>query len=295
MRVLLRDLDNTGFGNLALMKLSAWHKRRGDQVFLSQAPAWDSSYVSCVFTINAKEEECPPGAEIGGTGFKANGWLPPEVEHIMPDYSVYGQDLGYSTGFTSRGCIRRCPWCVVHEKEGGIKPWAEIYEFWDRHHHDRIRLLDNNLLASPNWRETMEAVIRERLLVDFNQGLDIRLVTDEVASYLKRVGRCTKLRFSFDEWSNHEAVREGIRRLVEAGLYASQLHFYLLLGFTQDPDGDYARLDLLREFGCSIFPMVYIDGDGVVHPPARGPIPKDMHGDRNRMRKLARLKGVVTH
>lgn len=292
MRVLLRDLDNTGFGNLALMKLSAWHKGKGDEVLLDQAAEWDKCYVSCVFTINANSNTYPNNSKRGGTGFKSAAILPPEIEHIKPDYSLYGHDLGYSMGFTSRGCIRKCPWCVVPNKEGWITPWSEIYEFWDRRH-DRIMLLDNNLLASPNWRETIKALIKERLLVDFNQGLDIRLVTDEVAWYLSQTKRFTKLRFGFDKWNYHRSVEDGIHLLSKAGIKPSSLHFYVLMGFDQDAQADYARLELLTNLGCSIFPMIYVDDKGINHWPKPGPIPKNMHGDRNHLRKLARLKGII--
>ncbi|GAJ01032.1 unnamed protein product, partial [marine sediment metagenome] len=111
--------------NLALMKLSAYHKAKGDQVFLNfplNRP--DITYASCVFTWNAKRRATVPhGATVGGSGIDLKAELLPEVEHIMPDYSLY-PGIDSSMGFTSRGCIRKCPWCIVPEKEGQIKPWS---------------------------------------------------------------------------------------------------------------------------------------------------------------------------
>lgn len=285
------DLDNTGFGNLALMKLSAWHKAkpRGDQVYVNMPGQYDRVYVSSTFTWNAKDGH-PPGSVSGGWGFN-NKWLPEEIEHMMPDYWLYGHDLGYSMGFTSRGCIRNCPWCSVPLKEGNIQPWASIYEFWDRRH-GFIRLLDNNLLAAPNCAETLEALRKENLIVDFNQGLDIRLLTDEIVWHLRQLC-CPELRFAFDDYSYAPAVQRGIDLLVSAGFSRSHLHFYVLMGYKQDADDDFGRLELLQRNGCSIFPMVYRDEKGIEHMPAPGPIPQKMHGCRDSLRKLARLKGVI--
>ncbi|GAI75974.1 unnamed protein product, partial [marine sediment metagenome] len=176
MKVVFFDLDLTkrrrAFPNLALMKLSAFHRARGDEIFfnfpLIQA---EKIYASCVFTWNAKQANSrfPPGTAMGGSGVDLHSELPPEIEHIMPDYSLYPMD--FSLGFTSRGCFRRCPWCIVPEKEGALKPWASIYEFWERRH-KKIVLLDNNLLAAPNWQTTFAELIKEQVEVDFNQGLD---------------------------------------------------------------------------------------------------------------------------
>ena len=237
MSVVLYDLDlikrRRVFPNLALMKLSAYHRAKGDEIFfnfpLAQA---DRLYISCVFTWNVKKAYglLPNVAIMGGSGFSFHSQLPPEIEHIMPDYSLYG--INFSMGFTSRGCPRHCPWCIVPEKEGDIKPWASIYEFWYRRH-QKIVLLDNNLLASPNWRTTMDDLIAEGLEVDFNQGLDIRRVNDEVAYYLERVGT-KKLRFAFDDIGYESLVRKGIELLIKQGIPSRKLSFYVLVGFNND-------------------------------------------------------------
>ncbi len=294
MKLLLLDLDRTKFGNLALMKLSAWHKSRGDEVFFGQSASWDRCYVSCVFTSNAKKNTYPPDAVLGGSGFGMKNWLPLEAEHSMPDYSLY--NLHYSMGFTSRGCPRKCPWCMVPEKEGNILPWTSIYEFWDRRH-DSIMLLDNNILASPKWHfeDTLLELAKQRLKVDFNQGLDIRLVDDEKAWWLSTIRLWKGLRFSFDMPSMAEVVKKGVSLLKSRGSQPHQLSFYVLVGYNTTFDEDKERFSLLRELGCDAFPMFYTDREGVEHLPARGHIrEREMpHGSRWAIRKYLRLTNRI--
>ncbi len=294
MKVLLMDLDVTKVRrpspNLALMKLSAYHKAKGDDVYLNfplrQA---DITYASCVFTWNTKRRnEVPDGATIGGSGIDLKAELPPEVEHIMPDYSLYS-GVDFSLGFTSRGCIRKCPWCIVPEKEGQIKPWARIYEFWDRRHR-KITLLDNNLLAAPNWRLTMDDLIAEGLEVDFNQGLDIRLVNEDTVGYLKRVNT-RQLRFAFDDIAYESAVRRGIELLLDNGIRSRKLSFYVLVGFGED-DTALERMKLLQSLNVTVFPMIYRGPDGK-EPEIREKLSETIlwHGGRGNLKKFLRLAG----
>ena len=268
MKILLMDLDLLRqskrrkhiFPNLALMKLSAYHKAKGDEVYLNfplQQP--DITYASCVFTWNSGgKDRVSNEAVIGGSGIDLEAKLPPEVEHIKPDYDLYPH-IDFSMGFTSRGCPRRCSWCIVPEKEGGIKPATKIYEFWD-HRHTKIILLDNNLLASPNWQQTMEDLITEGLEVDFNQGLDIRLLNSENLEYLKQV-KAKELRFAFDDMRQEKAVRQGIELLLEAGIRSRRLSFYVLAGFADDTTV-VERLKILHSYNVDIYPMWYRDPKG---------------------------------
>jgi len=281
--------------NLALMKLSAFHKARGDEVFLNfplQSP--DITYASCVFTWNAKRgATVPNGAILGGSGIDLKAELLPEVEHIMPDYSLYPNAAPLwkdsSIGFTSRGCIRKCPWCIVPEKEGQIRPWSRIYEFWDRRHR-KIVLLDNNLLAAPNWRQTMEDLLAEGLEVDFNQGLDIRLVNEENVGYLKMV-KTEKLRFAFDDIAYERVVRKGINRLLAAGMARSHLSFYVLVGFNGDETA-IERMKILQSYGVDVYPMIYKGSDGT-EPQVSMKLQQTIYwrGGRNNLRKFLRIVG----
>lgn len=266
MRILLFDADlptrvttrkRRKTPNLALMKLSAWHKARGDQVELNfLLGEYDLIYASCVFPKNRPRIEALPFDAViaGGSGWDLYTELGPEIEHIMPDYSLYG--CNFSMGFTSRGCIRRCPWCVVPEKEGWIQPWAWIYEFWDRRH-TKIKLLDNNLLASPTCIGVLMQLASEQVEVDFNQGLDIRLIDDEKAWYLSKVRLTRWLRFSFDEPGMEKQVRQGIEMLNRRGISPQRLSFYMLIGFDTSYGEDMGRLKLLESYGCDVFAMRY--------------------------------------
>ena len=294
MKVLLFDLDinrrHRPFPNLALMKISAYHKARGDEVFLN-APlfGYDRAYASCVFSWHKKRVQgLPQGVDLGGPGLNLKSELPAEIEHIMPDYSLYPA-VDFSMGFTSRGCIRRCPWCVVPAKEGQIKPWASIDEFWDRCHR-KIKLLDNNFLAQPVPHTILSRLIDEQVEVDFNQGLDIRLVDERIAFYLSRV-KAKKLRFSFDDIAYEKEVREVVKLLQVNGVRSRKLLFYVLYGFRPD-DQAVERMNILGELNVDVYPMGYRGPDG--KEPQRQVI---YHGDilwhgpcRNKL-KFLRLMG----
>ena len=299
MKILLMDLDvikqRRPFPNLALMRLSAYHKARGDEVFFNSPLFCEPAitYASCVFTWNAKRRDgLSPDTVVGGSGIELKAELPPVVEHMMPDYSLYPNAAppwrDSSIGFTSRGCIRKCPWCCVPKKEGNIRAVGRIYEFWDRRHR-KITLLDNNLLASPNWRQTMEDLIAEGLEVDFNQGLDIRLVNEEVVEYLKRV-KTRKLRFAFDDIAYEKALRRGIELLLSE-IRSRKLEIYVLYGFGTD-DTDVERMVILHSHNVDCYPMLYKGPDG--KEPARRimKIPNIMwHGPRRNINKWLRFHG----
>ncbi|MBA7592424.1 hypothetical protein ES708_34607 [subsurface metagenome] len=192
-------------------------------------------------------------------------------------------------GFTSRGCPRGCPWCIVPVKEGNITPNARIYEFWDRQH-KRIILLDNNLLAAPNWRQTLGDLTAEGLEVDFNQGLDIRLVNEENADYLKRV-KAKQLRFAYDDLSYEPQLRRGIELLLEKGIRPRKLSFYVLIGFPGD-DTAIERMKLLASYNTDVFPMLYKGPDGKEPDRKLLNVPDIFwHGDRRNIRKFLRVAG----
>jgi len=269
MNVLLIDGDRTSFPNLALMKWSAYHKKLGDKVGLLGEPDAplnpDQVYISCVFPRNApyvlglsKIFNCP--VLIGGSGVSFDVTLPDEVEHIMPDYSLYG--IHYSMGFTSRGCNRNCPWCVVPKKEGSIKDWAPIEEFYVRKWR-KLRLLDNNFLQSPRWYENLREIIARKIRVDFNQGLDIRLVDQEKAKWLSKCYysdtnfKRRRIRFSFDLPQIEDQFLEGIDKLLRAGIKPNHIFVYILVGYNTSFDEDYHRFKVVRDLGALPFIQVY--------------------------------------
>lgn len=258
-KVLLLDIDSK-IPNLALMKLSAWHKKQGDQIFLNTCTDPDLIYLSCIFTWNRGKTLFYPEAKIGGTGVSLTTELPYEIEHIMPDYSLYHST--YSMGWTSRGCIRQCAFCVVPKKEGFIRDHAPLSEFLHPDH-EKVMLLDNNLLASPRVKENLKELADRELKVCFNQGLDIRLVTDEIAGLLSAIRYYSlsfkerRLYFAFDHPSLERVVVRGIERLLAAGIKARHLMFYILTGFDTTFDEDLHRAELIQSLGCDPFIMKY--------------------------------------
>lgn len=269
MKVLLIDVDSQ-IPNLALMKISAWHKNRGDQViFGKETSRPDKVYISCIFSQYraralgiAKMFNGICKVEVGGYGIN-DKQLPNEVEHVMPDYSLY-PNMEFSIGYTSRGCIRKCPWCIVWKKEGSIRDHAPISQFWNGHH-KKIVLLDNNFLASPKWKENIEFLVLHRLSVSLCQGLDIRLVNDENALWLSLLDSqtmnfgCRMYYFAFDDPTIEDAVRKGVAILKKHGIKPYYLTFYMLCGFNTTHKEDMHRFNVLRELGTWPYVMKYND------------------------------------
>lgn len=248
------DVDSK-LPNLALMKISAHHKKLGDQVGINIGDP-DLVYVSCIFKKNKPQVkgiqtmfDCP--VMFGGYGINDEK-LPNEIEHIMPDYDLYNCD--YSMGFTTRGCIRNCPWCIVPKKEGKIKPNSNIYEFWD-HRHKHLVLLDNNILALHNhFIEIAKQIIDNDLSVDFNQGLDIRLVNEDNIKWLSELRVKPEYRFAFDDPKYESIIREKVSLLKDHGIRGM---FYVLVGFNTTIDEDFHRVNVLTELDQRAYIMRY--------------------------------------
>lgn len=272
MNVLLVDADShNGFPNLALMKLSAWYKQQGHSIDLIQgipstAPlnTYDKVLISCIFQQNREKildyVSQLDNVQIGGSGFDYNIVLDHDIEHILPDYSLY--DLDYSMGFTSRGCIRNCEFCIVPEKEGFIRNNAPIHEFLHPDHM-KVILLDNNFQASPECQKNLDFIIEQNLKVNFNQGLDIRLMTPEFAEqlayskYYNWTFKTRSLYFAFDSPKHEKAVRKGIQILETAGIPPQHLMFYVLVGFDTSFNQDMKRVEIIKELGCVPYIMRY--------------------------------------
>lgn len=269
MKILLIDLDSRKhFPNLALMKLSAWHKGRGDEVFLSTGPDPDRVYVSCIFTKNAGTARgirtMFPDTEvvIGGSGYSLKRRLTDEVEHLCPDYDLY-PDMDFSMGFTSRGCIRKCPFCIVSEKEKWDPDHAELDEFL---RHDKLALLDNNLTASHRFGTIVQDIIDRGIRTNFNQGLDIRLIDEDKAKLLVECKakdfdfKERMLYFAWDSVATEKAVKRGIDLLLSAGIRGRYLTFYILMGFDSTLEQDVYRAEKLTEWGVTPYAQLFNNG-----------------------------------
>lgn len=263
MLIGLHDSDRTGFPNLALMKLSAWHKAQGDTVeWWTPIMTYDKVYSSKVFTFTPECEYLPPDTIRGGTGYGIMDELPPEIDAMFPDYSIY-PDCNHAIGFLTRGCIRKCPWCIVPKKEGQIRPyqsWREI----KRHDSRDIVFLDNNVLACPWGLLEIEDMIGEDVRVDFNQGLDARLITDDVARMLAKLKWIRSIRMSADTDAMLDVVLTAIDRLGKYGVKPYRVFVYVLV---QDVESAERRAIALREVGADPFAQPYRDFTTNVEPP----------------------------
>ena len=267
MNIGLLAFGKRNFPNLALMKLSAYHKNKDDKVELFDRLTMrpDKIYISVPFTWNLHNalafKTLYPDIEIcyGGSAYSYE-CLSDEVEHMKPDYDLYPAD--FSMGFTSRGCLRRCKFCIVPQKEGHIRDHAHLGEFLDDRF-NKLILLDNNLLAAPSSSATLKAIRQRGLSVDFNQGLDIRLITEENAHLIVDVDYrgyphwSRTLRFSFDNPANLKDVERGIKLLLDAGISARHLFFYILAGYNTTISQDVERVEFIAEYGARPFIMKY--------------------------------------
>ena len=261
MRIGLIAVDgHSGFPNLALMRLSTWHKQRGDAVeWWNGFTHYDRVYKSKVFTFTPDFDTVINADEIvtGGTGYKDFGVLPPEVEACPPDYGLY-PSWKPAIGFLSRGCCNTCSWCIVPRKEGGIRPaatWEEIKRLDSR----QIILLDNNVLASDHGLEQIDRMGREKVWIDFNQGLDARLITPETARMLARLHWIRFIRLACDTSEMLPVIRQAVSYLKEAGVSPSRFWAYALV---RDVEEAHRRVLALREMGVEPFAQPYRDYEG---------------------------------
>lgn len=267
MRVGLVDVDGTKFPNLVLMKLAAWHKNHGDEVDLL-APNdvliggnlfgdYDKIYAACVFTENSEiaQRLAYIGAEIGGTGTNNTCTLPHEIEHIYPDYALYGSTTT-AYGFLTRGCPRACPFCIVAGKEGRTsRKVADLSEFWNGERY--IKLLDPNLLAAPEHMELLRQLAASEAWVDFTQGLDARLLTTENINLLNMC----KVKMMHFAWDNprDEHIPQMLQMFAERSTVTDyrKRRVYVLTNYWSTHAEDLQRVCWLREHGYDPYVMIY--------------------------------------
>jgi len=245
--IALHDHENKNYPNLALMKISAFHKLQGDSVgWFDPARKYDAVYSSKVFTWTPKEPALPQDTICGGTGFGLTTVLPDHIEKICPDYSLY--DCRKSYGFLTRGCIRKCKDCFVPEKEGGIKPHADIESFA---RHGDVVLMDNNVLAHDHGVRQIEKIIKLGLRADFNQGLDARLIDNTMAKLLSRVRWHPEIRLACDSVGMMEPVRKAVELLRWHNTSPPRYFCYVL---SKDYDTTLERVKFLK--GIYVDPFV---------------------------------------
>lgn len=284
MRIGLIDVDSHNFPNLALMKISAYHKANGDSVEWYEplvhgfpCEPLDKVYASKVFSdsyskdypyyINAKE------IVFGGTGYcietingeevfykELNENLPDCIEHIYPDYSIYYEKIpkvkNTAYGFLTRGCPRGCDFCIVGKKEGKCsKKVADLSEFWQGQKY--IELLDPNMFACKEWKNLAQQLIDSNAWINFNQGVDIRIMTKEKAEYIKRM-KIKEIHFAWDRYEDKNKIIPKLKLFNDVcGFDRRKQIVYVLTNFNTTHEQDLERIYTLKDLGYWPYVMIY--------------------------------------
>ena len=259
MKIGLLDVDSHNFPNLCLMKISAYHKNRGDEVeMLNGFMHYDKVYASKVFDDTYSPDYPYPiyADEVvkGGTGYGMDNVLPDEIEHIYPDYSLYNiENKAY--GFLTRGCPRGCEFCIVGDKEGlKSRQVAELTEFWGGQ--NEIVLLDPNLLASSNAEDLLQDLINTNAWVDVCQGFDARLLNKDRVKLLQRL-RIKMLHFAWDN-PDDEVVPRKLKLLKDNGDFDKRRTVvYVLTNFNSTHEQDIERVYRIKDMGLYPYIMIY--------------------------------------
>lgn len=258
MRIGLHDADKENFSskrkpfpNYALMKISAYHKSLGDTVeWWDKGKEYDRVYSSKVFGYTPENPDLPADTIKGGTGYGLFSELPPEIDEMFPDYSIY-PTCDYAIGYITRGCPNNCRWCIVPKKEGKIHRYRDWHDLV-RPDSDKLVLMDNNILACDYGIKQLESLINSGYKIDLNQGMDARLVTDEIAQILSKIKWIRYLRFSCDSIPQIAAIHKTAELLGQYGVKPYRLFIYLLV--TENLDNAEYRVEQLKKLrGITIY------------------------------------------
>jgi hypothetical protein len=272
MKIGLIDVDGHHFPNLALMRISSYHKSKGDEVewWINDLFHYDIIYMSKIFSNQYSPDVPEPiNADViikGGTGYAITNIdgkeiydkskdrvLPEEIEHCFPDYSIYPQ-FNFAVSLTSRGCPRGCSFCHVASKEGrkSVKV-ANVSDFWNGQ--SEIQVLDPNITACPDKRELFRQYMETGAIIDFNQGLDIRLINQDDINDINKM-RLKVIHFAWDKPEDDlepkfQMFSEKFRRKSNIAMV------YCLTNFNSTMEQNLYRIYTLRDLGYDPYVMIY--------------------------------------
>lgn len=278
MRVRLTQLDGR-MPNIALMRLSAWHKARGDEVHFTRTasrdmfePSYDRVYGSALFGFSKPKLDLFkrgwPEAIVGGTG--SGSWDTLEsigVDNAESDldYSLY-PEIDYSIGFLQRGCRLKCKFCVVPQKEGKPRFNQSVWDLWRGEGHPRkLHILDNDFFGVPDWQQNIQDIVQGGFRVCLSQGINVRLISEDGAIALAGIKyRCSKFKrqriyTAWDNLGDEDIFMRGISRLRTAGIPYKHIMAYMLIGYKKGEtlDDIKYRFDKIAGLGILPYPMVY--------------------------------------
>lgn len=254
MNIGLLDIDYNGFPNLALMKISSYYKSIGHNVeFATMFNHYDKIFKSKIFSWSVDPEYCYNTDFVicGGTGYNLNE-LSDEIDYSTPDYSLYNCLHAY--GYLTRGCPNKCKWCIVPEKEGSIREYMDIEQIISDK--KSVILMDNNVLAIDHGIKQIEKIIKLKYKVDFNQGLDARLIDDSIAKLLSKVKWLSKLRMACDSQSMKIHIKKAVSLLRKYNCTPSNYFIYTLI---KDIDESLDRIEFIRSLKCDPFAQPFRD------------------------------------
>ena len=238
--------------NLALMKLSAYHKRQGNQIsFNMPIVPCDYSYASILFEKNRNKFFAD---EFGGPAFPKNK-LPDKIEYLKPDYTL--MPINYSLGYTFRPCFRGCSFCKVKDMNHPDNKHHSIWEFHDLKF-KKICLLNNNTFMDKQWKETFEEIWDVGLAVIDENGYDLRLLNDEKAEALHKTKWATPIHFAWDRMKDEAKIKESLGLLTKHKLRSTSNGVYMLIGFDTTEEEDLYRCQVIDDYGLTPYPMPYI-------------------------------------
>lgn len=257
MKIGLIDVDSHNFPNLALMKLSAYHKDKGDKV--EWVNYWDNYnivYKSKVFTFSNEDRTIINSDVIinGGSGYDLENNLRQDIESTFPDYSLYPQ-YDYAVGFLTRGCSRNCPFCIVYKKEGASHKVGDLGMFWNGQ--KEIKLLDPNILECDKRESLLSQLKESGALIDFTQGLDIRFINNEIINQLQYLN-IKRIHFAYDLTDNSKVIEKNLMLFRDKTNYKrDKVSVYILVNYNTTIEEDIYRIEFVKSLGFSPFVMVY--------------------------------------